>query len=158
MIECKTYQKYRELTSGKEDFTFGLNHYQPLNWHNSVDLGNGNKCFSNNFVNGDISDCINVISGSGQIGNCNYCTYFRKNDMKYFLHDDQVYKSLIEKDCQYLSSILKRYRRGLGYDEDIREAFLRLASSTKQYKNYYMQKLMSNNEEMEDGKTEKNSI
>lgn len=158
MIECKTYLKYKELITEKKDFMFGVNYNNPIKTNEYIDLGDGNKCYSNNFVDGNIIDCRKVVSDTGEIGNCYQCTFFRKNNMKYFLHDDAIYKSLIQKDCHYLYVILKKYRRGLGYVEDIKEALMKLLSSTTQYKNYYMKKLIMNHEEVIDGATEESSI
>lgn len=151
MIECKTYLKYKELTTGQDKFTFGMNHYHTFLNENYTDLGNGQRCYSTKFVSGDISDCRSVISETSEIGDCHYCTYFRKNNMEYFIHDEKIYKSMIEKDCKFLSLLLKNYRKGIGYEEDIKEAFLRLASSTSIYKDYYTNKLIHGHKEINDG-------
>lgn len=147
LIECKTYMKYRSLIKGNEDFTFGANFYPQTHENDFVELENGAKCYSPNFIKGDIIDCKNVIGDNGEIGYCYSCTYFRQNNFSYFLEDDNFYKAKIDNDCNYLNSILKQYRKGIGYQEDIKTAIMKLESSTSQYKNYYSKKLQQKRDE-----------
>ncbi|GLC79717.1 hypothetical protein LBYZC6_18310 [Lacrimispora brassicae] len=58
-------------------------------------------------ANSDISDCKKVVGNNGEIGYCYNCSYYRKNHMSYFLDNDDIYKSKIDKELHFLSTALK---------------------------------------------------
>jgi hypothetical protein len=142
MIECQTYSRYMALISGNEQFIVGSNAYAAVTDNEYMELENGARCYSKHFHKGEVTDCLKAIGDNGEIGYCYNCSFFRKDGMRYFIEDDNIYKSRIEKDSQYLKSMLERVRKGIGYEEEIREALLRLQSSTVSYEKYYFSKLM----------------
>lgn len=143
MIECKTYSKYMALISGNEQFIVGSNAYATVYDNDYMDLENGARCYSWHFQKGDITDCLKTIGDNGEIGYCYTCTYFRKDGFGYFIEDDDIYKSNIEKDSLYLKGMIEKVRKGIGYEEEIKTALLRLQSSTASYEKYYLRKLIA---------------
>lgn len=143
MIECRTYQKYRQsIESGKQDFVLGLNYYAPSITRNRfVEVENGGKCYSELFINGKYDDCLKACGPNGEIGYCKSCTYYRANNYDIFIDDDNLYKNQISKDWDVLTEQINLYRQGKGYEEDVKQALLRLKSSTKTYEKYFVSKL-----------------
>jgi hypothetical protein len=142
MIECRTYQKYRQsIESGKQDFVLGLNYYAPSITRNRyVEVENG-KCYSEFFINEKYGDCLKACGPNGEIGYCKSCTYYRASNYDIFIDDDNLYKNQISKDWDVLAEQINLYRQGKGYEEDVKQALLRLKSSTKTYEKYFVSKL-----------------
>lgn len=144
MIECRTYAKYKKILSGKEDLIIGSNFYPLVIEDNYIEIENGARCYSTKFAEGDYSDCRNASGDSAEIGYCYNCTYYRKDGLAYFVEDDNFYKSSIEQDCNYLKTMIEKVRKGLGYNEEIKEALLKLQNSSSNYEKYCLQKLIKN--------------
>jgi len=146
LIECKTYSMYRKALGGTDQMIIGENYYDAdFKAGRFVELENGAKCYSPRFYEGEISDCINASGSCGEIGYCFGCLYYRRNGLGFFSENVDIYKIQIEKDCEYLKTMLNKYRLGLGYEEDIRQALLKIQSSSMTYRKYYMQKLLYEN-------------
>lgn len=141
MIECKTYSKYMALKSENEQFIIGSNAYISITDNKYMELEQGARCYSMHFQKGDLTDCLKSIGDNGEIGYCYTCPYFRRDGMSYFIMDDDIYKNNIEKDAIYLNNMIEKVRKGIGYEEEIRTALLRLQSSTSSYEKYYLRKL-----------------
>lgn len=141
MVECRTYSKYMAMISGNEQFIVGSNVYASVTDNDYKVLENGARCYSGHFLKGVITDCLKSIGDNGEIGYCYSCSYYRKDGMGYFTVDDNIYKSNIEKDSIYLKSMIDKVRKGIGYEEEIKAALLRLQSSTSCYEKYYLSKL-----------------
>lgn len=143
LIECKTYAMYRKRLGSGESMVLGKN-FSAANIQ-TVDflpIEEGAKCYSPNFIAGDVKDCLKVSGDYGEIGYCYRCPYYRKEDMGYFSVSNDLYKGQIEKDCNYLKATLNKCRLGLGYAEDVQQALLRLQSSSATYQHFFMQKLV----------------
>ncbi len=143
MVECRTYSRYMALISGNEQFIVGSNAYVAVTDNEYMELEHSARCYSKHFQQGEVIDCLKASGDNGEIGYCYTCPYFRKDGMHYFIEEDNIYKSSIEKDSQYLKSMIEKVRKGIGYEEEIREALLRLQSSTASYEKYYFSKLMA---------------
>ncbi|WP_333651763.1 hypothetical protein [Lacrimispora sp.] len=142
LIECKTYMKYRKSIEGSEQFLIGSNFYPPqIEDKQYIELEDGGRCYSPKFLTGDISDCNTCCGKFGEIGYCPECTYYRQKGFSYFLKEDSIYRSKIEEDYKLLSRSVERVRAGLGFEEDIREAFLRLENSSFNYEKYCIEKI-----------------
>lgn len=146
LIECKTYMKYRSLLSNKSDYQMGTSYYPTTIQDEHIEIEDGAKCYSPQFISGSISDCTNVVGENGEIGYCPRCQYYRKSNQSFFLEDDNIYTSKIEKDCTLLKHALNNYRKGIGYEEEIQAALLKLENSANNYQKYYLSKLLNENE------------
>lgn len=150
MIECRTYMKYKSMLEENSEYILGSNYYpsskiEQINTY--VELENYGRCYSIAFANSDISDCKKVVGDNGEIGYCYNCPYYRKNHMSYFLDNDDIYKSKIDKELQFFINSLEKYRKNMGFEEEVKSAYMRLEASSNQYESYYMQKLVKNWEE-----------
>lgn len=140
LIECKTYRQYRHILEGK--VTYQVSKYKPtFNISEYKRLDDGGKCFSNEFRNGNISDCMNSSGPSGEIGYCPNCKYYRKKYQSFYSADKKYLKSINEKSKE-VTEMVKLYRKGKGDIEDIGTALLKLKSSANTYQEYYEEKLL----------------
>ena len=99
-------------------------------------LSDGGRCYSENYQNGDISNCIECAGPSGELSYCPDCRFYRKKGRDYF-STDSTYKRSIKDDCKALAETIRIVRAGKGNEEDIGEALLKLASSSYTYQEYY---------------------
>ena len=66
-IECQTYRQYRKCICG--DVEYKLSHADNLPPADEFKLlSDGGICYSSQYQNGSISDCINVSGPNGEIG------------------------------------------------------------------------------------------
>ena len=139
LIECKTYRQYRHILEGKVKYQ--ISKYKPLhNISEHINLDDGGKCFSNEFMQGSISDCMNSSGPSGEIGYCPNCKYYRKKYQSFYSADKKYLKSIDEK-AKEVTEMVKLYRKGKGDIEDIGTALLKLKSSANTYQEYYEEKI-----------------
>lgn len=148
LIECKTNSVYKKFIGNAEQMIFGENYFSPtISEEIYVNLEDGARCYSPRFYDGDISDCLQASGDYAEIGYCQRCTYYRKNGLEFFVEIEDRFKSQIEKDSIYLRVMLNKFRIGLGYEEDIKEAVLRIQASSTTYQDYLFQKLLHNKEQ-----------
>jgi hypothetical protein len=85
--------------------------------------------------NGDVAECLKVISGDGYIGECTCCHHFWPDEpgMRLRFFDKERGKQRVDADSEFLMSMVEVVRRGYGYTEDIGSAILRLQSSCDNY-------------------------
>lgn len=156
LIECKTYEMYKKLKSGKE-LVLGNNYYPlvPKTFDTFIPLEDGTRCYSKEFQKGNITDCQNTIGPNNAIGYCPNCKYYWKNGFSYYLQDARKFNSQIKADTAYLLHMLKKYRSGLGFEEDITEALLKLQTSLHRYQEFCFSKIIEREEGSIDGETTK---
>ena len=132
LAQCKTYTRHK-LLMGKSDTEFQLipPTYYPDRSEGYV-LTDGGKCFSDKFINGDISDCMKVAGPNGEIGLCTSCPFYRPKGLSYFTSDD-IYKRNIMDDCKELERAVSIVRQEKGGVEEIGQAVLRLSVSSLNY-------------------------
>lgn len=139
LIECRTYRQYRLVTKGNVSYQISHFNKLPIRSEQYANLTNGGKCYSENYLVGDISDCLGAVGKDGEIGYCLECKYYRNKGKGYFM-SDSIYKRQIEDDCKALSETVRLVRLGKGNTEDIGEALLKLKSSSYSYREYYKEK------------------
>lgn len=144
LIECKTYRMYRKQLTGNEIFKITKLQNIPSNSNFKI-MGNGGKCFSQAYLSGDISDCINSIGPNGEIGYCLNCINYRfaldsDSGTEYYL------KQQLESDCNSLTHAINLVRKGKGCVEDIGQELLKLQSSSVSYERYLLEKKYGNQE------------
>ena len=116
-IECQTYRQYRKCICG--DVEYKLSHADNLPPADEFKLlSDGGICYSSQYQNGSISDCINVSGPNGEIGYCPECVYYRKQGTSYFSSDD-IYKRHIEEDSKTLFLAVQSVMEGKGNTENI---------------------------------------
>ena len=92
LIECRTYRQFRKISKG--DISYNVSHFNdsPAAMHKEfVNLPNNAQCYSEEYRNGSIKDCINSIGKNGEIGNCLNCMYYKKSSVKASFYDNDRY-------------------------------------------------------------------
>lgn len=140
LIECKTYRQYRKMIGGTVEYQISMPSSLPKIYE-PIELSNGN-CFSIDYRNGGISDCLKAIGDNSEIGYCPNCQYYRPNKTSYFSADD-IYKRKIQDDCIALKDAISLVRQQKGNLEDIGEILLKLNSSSVSYSQFLMEKYMN---------------
>lgn len=133
-LECKIARQHRRVLGGQVEYA--IRPYVPKAVEKlGTILQSGGKCFSDAYKKGQITDCLNVIGPSGEIGYCQSCKFYSNGDG--IRNDiDDFYKRNIKEDCNALQNAIEVVRKGKGEESTIGEAMLRLQSSTLSYEKY----------------------
>ena len=133
LVECVTLEQYRKTRGGTVDIA-GTSRY-PLalpEIHSRVAEG---WCAAPSVAEGSVSECLKASSGRGHIGDCTYCGHFWPDNpgvrMKFLNHASG--KQRVDADAQHLIRMIELVRKGLGHEEDIGTALLRLQRSSNHY-------------------------
>lgn len=154
LIECQTYAQYKKQIGTNQEYLMGKNYYLPISNNNYVEIEDKAKCYSQKFVNGNIDDCVAASGPNGEIGYCPSCSFYRKKDSFYYIQDTNPYLSHIQNDTKLLYTALKNYRESKGYEEDVKEAVLKLQNSSYEYQRYFTDSLLSDNTKYRKGENE----
>jgi hypothetical protein len=142
LLECKTYQAYKKsIDTTKKECVMNINFLPLISSQEYMDFGNGARCYSAHFKNGDYYDCIKSVGENGELGECYNCDYYRDNDYRIFVDDKEIFTTRLTRDCDFLAKQINLVRQSKGYEEDIKQALLRLQNSTKSYEKYFYSKL-----------------
>jgi len=78
---------------------------------------------------------LKVMSSIGHIGDCRRCDYYHPDDpgVRFEFYDVNAGKQQVDADSRYLIRMIELVRRGLGHEEDIGSALLRLQYSSGHY-------------------------
>ena len=133
LVEGATHKHIRKSKGGAADLV-GKQRY-PLAIPGATHRVQGGRCDAMGVNNGDISECLKVISSNGHIGECPYCVHYWPDEPGLVLHlyDKELGKRRVDADAEYLLNMAEIVRRGLGYAEDIGTALLRLQRSCDHY-------------------------
>ena len=140
LIECRTYAQYRKVLQGEVMYTLSGAECLPAEALSYIGLCDGNRCYSEKYINRDYSDCRKVIGPKGEIAYCPSCKYYRKSRTEDYFKDDEVYKRNILDDCKHLEKVVNLARRMNGNSEDIMQAFLRIKSDAYDYEQFLKEK------------------
>lgn len=140
LIECRTYAQYRKVLQGEVIYTLSGAECLPAEALSYIGLCDGNRCYSEKYINRDYSDCRKVIGPKGEIAYCPSCKYYRKSCTEDYFKDDEVYKRNILDDCKHLEKVVNLARRMNGNSEDIMQAFLRIKSDAYDYEQFLKEK------------------
>jgi hypothetical protein len=82
---------------------------------------------------GGIADCLK--SAGEHIGDCSRCIFYFPDDpgIRLGFLDAAKGKKRVDADSQYLIRMIELVRKGLGHEEDIGAALLRLQRSSHHY-------------------------
>ena len=133
LVECATNEHFRKSKGGAAGI-FGKQRYplaKPVKTHRVQ----GGRCDAMAVKNGDVSECLKVVSNNGYIGECLYCPHFwpDAHGVHMRFYDKDLGKQRVDSDTEYLLSMVELVRRGLGHTEDIGSAILRLQRSCDHY-------------------------
>ena len=135
LVECTTYEMYRKVRKGAPVSLNGRQEYDIRPTADFVRLVDG-WCSSSAFKKQETSDCIKNINHLAQIGECHSCRYYRPDVQGMHLDflDEKRGEASVKADSWYLMYTVELVRRGLGYEEEIKQALLRLQHSCDHYK------------------------
>lgn len=92
-------------------------------------------CDSDVLKNNEVGDCMKIVDAGGRIGECSTCPHFWPDTpgtrLKFF--DVNAGKRRVDLDSAFLMRMIGLVRRGLGYEEDITAALLRLQQSCNHF-------------------------
>jgi len=133
LVECATIRRLRK-NSGAEAVIDGEARYTLTKPKNAQPV-TGGLCTSEMFAQRNISDCLKAIGGNGEIGTCVSCVYYYPDDegLRVRFIDTIAAKSAVDADSLYLMKMVDLVRKGLGYEEDIGAALLKLQHSAHHY-------------------------
>lgn len=144
LIECKTYRRYRALTSGNVQYQISGGGMHLPEVAKGCALADGGCCYSKAYSQGEYSDCLACVGENGEIAYCPACAYYRKAGT-YFSSDD-VHKRNLKDDCTSLRAVVDLVREGKGNVEDIGEVLLKLRASSYSYEAYLLEKYKKSSE------------
>ena len=98
-----------------------------------------------------IDDCILAVNSLGEIGDCRSCRNFRRDaqgvQIEFFNTNHS--KNKVKSDSWFLMQMFEAVRSGIGCQEDIKQAILRLQNSCSHYRECLWRELEVN----QNGKT-----
>jgi len=133
LVECVTITRYRKLKGGGADI-IGDSKY-PLALPEARSRISDGWCDAPEVAADGISECLKVIGTQGYIGDCSRCGHYFPDEMGIRLEflDEKTGKRKVDADSQYLIRMIELVRKGLGHEEDIGSALLRLQRSSNHY-------------------------
>lgn len=138
LLECKTYQAYKNaLQTTEKNIVLKTNFSPELYRKNYIELEDGARCYSEHFRNDSMEDCHKSIGENGELGECYNCDFYRAGRYRIFVDDKEIFQKRLAHDCDFLAEQINRFRQGKGYEEDVKQALLKLQSSTKSYEKYF---------------------
>lgn len=147
VVESVIYDKYHGWTG--EVSLDGALHFPLSLPENRIRVVDG-WCDILEVEKGDITECLKSYGTGGRIGDCRNCGHFYPDTPGLRLEIEKHYKKTVDEDGQYLMQMIELVRKGLGYQEDIGAAMLRLQGSAFRYGVALEHK---NTEEKNNGKT-----
>ena len=140
LVECVTLARYRKAKGGGADIS-GEPKY-PLTLPEVRSRVSGGWCGAPAVAVGDITECMKIAGDHGQIGDCAHCGHYWPDDpgVRVAFFDTKAGRQHLDADAQYLMRMIELVRKGLGYEEDIGSALLRLQRSSNHYGNCLWEK------------------
>lgn len=135
LVECASYEQYRKSRKGGNAILYGGQQYSLESVQGMVRLDDG-WCGSPHMKARNVEDCVSAINERGEVGDCHCCRYFRPETPGSHLEflDTERGKQQVKADSWFLMHIVEAVRRGIGCDEDLRKAILRLQHSSAYYR------------------------
>jgi hypothetical protein len=133
LVECATLEHLRR-SKGMAAELAGRQRY-PLAKPVTTHRVQGGRCDVIAVKDGDVYECLKVVSNNGHIGDCAYCAHFWPDEpgVRLRFYDKEHGKQRVDADTGYLLQMVEIVRRGLGCDEDVGSALLRLQRSCDHY-------------------------
>ncbi len=90
-------------------------------------------CDSRLMVSGSIDDCLKDFNGTHSLGECSNCRHFYPDDPGLSLSISTERKKAVDSDGEYLMQMIELVRKGMGYQEEIASAILKLHADADSY-------------------------
>ncbi|GHU87231.1 hypothetical protein FACS1894202_01110 [Clostridia bacterium] len=134
LVECATLARLRKNRGGDEAVIDGTAKFSVTKPKNAQPV-TGGLCASEAFARRDIDDCLKVIGANGEIGDCTRCQHYHPDDegLRVEFTNPAAAKAAVDADSAFLMQMVELVRKGLGYDEDIGTALLKLQHSAYHY-------------------------
>ena len=155
LVKCSTYELYRRNKEGASLMVNGSEIYS-LEPADTLPKVAGGYCGSTAFAAGRVDDCILSMNGQGEIGECTSCRHYRTDlqGMRLDFFDTDQGKKKVDYDSWFLMHMVEAVRQGIGCEENIKQAILRLQHSGNHYRECLWKQFM----EGEHGKTKESII
>jgi len=133
LVECATLERYRRSKGAAADIA-GTSKY-PIALSPDMRRVSGGWCGSEAMKADNIDDCLKVMDGNGHIGVCRACVHYYPDDpgIRLTFLDESSGKAQVDADSRHLVRMIELARKGLGHEEDIGSALLRLQHSSSHY-------------------------
>lgn len=135
LVECATYERFRRnKVNGRKPEFVGMTMKRSIEERPLTRIGKG-FCTSKNYADGRITDCIRSMGLEGAIGRCSDCVNYRDNHggIRLEISGWMKEKKQVDADASYLLLMIEQVRKGLGHQEDVGSALLRLQQTSMQY-------------------------
>ena len=135
LVECSTYELYRKARKGTSAVIHGEKEYSLTPLSQLIKIPEG-WCGSLKRRMEEVDDCILAVNSLGEIGDCKCCRYFRRDRQGRHLefYDPEQGRQKVMADSWFLMHMVEAVRQGIGYQENIRQAILRLQHSCSHYR------------------------
>lgn len=135
LVECATYELFRRKEKGDAVYLKGAPAY-PLDQVGTCVKIKGGWCSSEKVKKRDAGDCTKAMSDAGEIGDCASCRYFRPEmpGMVPDFYNSKKGKQKVDADSWFLMQMIESVRKGIGCEDDIARAILRLQHSCGHYR------------------------
>jgi len=135
LVECATYEMYRKGKKGSQVLLQGKKEYQFVQPDRLTRVKDG-WCRSSIRKELGVADCISAVNSLGEIGDCKCCRYFMADRQGVHLdfYDTVKGKESVDADSWFLMHMIEAVRQGIGLQEDIKSAMLRLQQSCRHYR------------------------
>ena len=134
LVGCATLERLQKHRGGTDAAVEGKHNYS-LSIPDGSHRVTGGFCTSKTFQYRDISECLKAVGKDGQIGECSVCPHYLPDaqGLSFTAGDGSKEKEAVDADSRYLMQTIELVRKGLGYQEDIGAALLRLQHSSARY-------------------------
>jgi hypothetical protein len=133
LVECVTIGRFRRSKGGGMEFV-GEPRYPIKRPDNMLRLSDG-WCDAPYVKDGDVGECMKVVDNHGRIGECSSCGHYWSDvpGIRARFFDEIAGKQRVDLDSEFLLRMIELVRRGVGCEEDIASALLRLQHSCNHY-------------------------
>lgn len=135
LVECSTYELYRKNKKGTSAIIHGESIYSLMPFSEMTQIPEG-WCSSPKRKMEEVDDCILAVNSLGEIGDCRSCRYFRCDRQGKHLdfYDTDHGRKKVEADSWFLMHMVDAVRQGIGCQENIHQAILKLQQSCHHYR------------------------
>ena len=135
LVECATYEMYRKGKKGSQMLVQGQREYQFVQPDGLTRVKDG-WCRSSRRKGLGVEDCISAVNSLGEMGDCKCCRYFMADMQGVHLdfYDAAKGRENVDADSWFLMHMIEAVRQGIGLQEDIKSAMLRLQQSCMHYR------------------------
>ncbi len=134
LVECATYEMYRKTRKGNKVTLKGSTDYSivPIDELTKIE---GGWCSSIHRKRLEVDDCVFAVSEDGEIGACNSCRHYRPElqGVQLDFYDSGSGKQKVNANSWFLLHMVEAVRKGIGCEDDIKRAILKLQHSCNHY-------------------------